>query len=86
MDITGRRFMLITPGSQRVNSLMKSIHVHLCISCYSNFQMSKMFQIAQVMAKLAHQMLKTQFPQVPLDIDSRRDRDCRSEGTGQGLM
>ena len=43
-------------------------------------------QIAQVMAKQAHQMLKTQFPQVPLDIDSRRDRDCRSEGTGQGLM
>ncbi|XP_058962099.2 RNA 3'-terminal phosphate cyclase-like [Pocillopora verrucosa] len=47
---------------------------------------AKPVRIAQVMAKQAHQMLKTQFPQVPLDIDSRRDRDCRSEGTGQGLM
>ena len=37
MDIMGRRFMLITPGSQRVNCLIKSIHVHLCISSYSNF-------------------------------------------------
>ena len=73
--------------------MLDEIMVSICLwtlpfECISlvNFQILTLFQIAQVMAKQAHQMLKTHFPQVPFDIDSLRHRDCRSEGTGQGLM
>ncbi|KAJ7386429.1 hypothetical protein OS493_008557 [Desmophyllum pertusum] len=46
----------------------------------------KPMMVAQVMEKEVHQILKRHFPQVPLEIDSRRHRDSRNEGVGQGLI
>ena len=43
-------------------------------------------QIAQRMAKQAQMLLREQFRDIPITIDSVRESDSRSEGMGQGIM
>ena len=38
------------------------------------------------MSKEVHRLLKIELPDILVNISSRRDRDSRCEGIGQGVM
>lgn len=46
----------------------------------------KPIRVAQVMSKEVHRLLKIELPDILVNISSRRDRDSRCEGIGQGVM
>lgn len=46
----------------------------------------KPIRVAQVMSKEVHRLLKIKLPDISVNISSRRDRNSRCEGIGQGVM